>query len=764
MSRLSLRHTLIAAFLTAIGTHTVLAQGNDALRIVHDESDYTIPLGWLNGGGRAPIELRGADARYAMKLPIPQRLAIEEGKLEMVYTNSISLIPRSQLAVTLNERVLAQLPVKADEPDHAARITLPLEGLRPGYRDLGFRAAQHYTLECEDPSAPELYSQVDAVQSVLRLKVKRRALAPSLARLGDVFDRKLWLDRYALQLMVPTGGLESHEDMRQAAAQISQSIANIFDYLPVSVQVHELRAQGATHDPHQRFYGVQLSDGAWDGILLGTRDQLAPFLSESILAQIKEGYIGLFPSDQDASRYILVISGTTPAEVREAATVLNLPGIALPDRQDISISELRLDQGFQRTQPAQIDKGWISFANLGFRTLTMKGMYAQPARLEFWAFREMLDPARPFIELQLNYAYGAGFDKKSALNVMLNGNFVQALPLQDLKGEQIFRAKVRIPTIALRPGVNELQFMPTVTGIDLGGACQPLFTENLLVSIFEDSRIELPPISDYMRLPDLGLFGKTGLPYTRLADGLGIGVMVGDMKPETLGSALTLIAKLRQTHKGPLTSLRFLSSKDATTGLDGLIVVGSAAALPEAIREEMTAFLPAQRWQTVGIGTRKSTDIKEGAKRWLDQPLAPFMQLAQVNDPATGELILSEGLGRSAALVQYVSKTGNTPVTVLTAADPTHLLQGASRLVEHTTWGMLDGSALLWSMNGEAVARAESVHHEFVGEAPAINPMSYLISDRPWQAALAVLILIGLLAGLAWWLLRARARRLRMED
>ena len=498
-------------------------------------------------------------------------------------------------------------------------------------------------------------------------------------------------------------------------------------------------------------------------MLLGTRDQLAPFVSPDILARIKEGYLGLFRSDQDPTRFILVISGTIPAEVRKAATVLNLPGLALPERQDISVSELHLDEGFLRTQPAQIEKGWISFAELGFRTTSMKGMYPAPAQLEFWAIREMLDPARPYIELQLNYAYGAGFDKKSSLNVILNGQFVQALPLQDKHGEQVFRAKVRIPVITLRPGLNQLRFEPSLIGLDVGGYCVPIFTENLRVSIFEDSRLELPPPADYMRLPDLGLFGKTGLPYTRLADGKGVGVLVGDMKPETLGSALTLIAKLRQTHKAPLTAVRFITSMEDTQGLESLIVVGSVSALPAAIREEMTAFLPGQRWQTIQIGSHKDIDLNTGVKRWIEQPLTPFMQLTQVDMPATAILSLSEGLGASAALVQYVSSEG-LPVTVLTAADPLHLAQGAARLVEHATWGALQGSALLWNMDGQVLAQATPIHHSFIGESPAVSPVSYLMSYRPWLAALVVLALIVLSAALGWWLLRQRARRLRVDD
>ncbi|MEW6764440.1 MAG: cellulose biosynthesis cyclic di-GMP-binding regulatory protein BcsB [Pseudomonadota bacterium] len=763
--RLPVPRPLWAMAFCALGLSTALASPSEALQISHNEGEYNIPLGWFNGGSRAPIELRGAEARKVVSLPVPQRLKIEDVKLEMVYTNSISMIPRSQIAVMLDNRVLAQLPVKAHQPDNAARISLPADGFRPGFREIGFRASQHYTNECEDPSAPELYSQVDADHSNLRLKVSRRPITPSLARLADIFDRRLWMDRYALELMVPSGSLTQDEDMLQAAAQVSQSIAGTFNYLPVSVHVNELPSSSDKQaDPRLRFPGVQLPNGAWDGVLLGTRDQLAPFVSADILAPIKEGYIGVFPSDQDPTRAILLISGVTPAQVRQAATLLNLPEVALPDRADVSISKLRMDQGYKRIRPLEDEKGWTSFANLGFKTTNLQGMYSTPARMEFWVSRDMLDPAKPFIDLELNFAYGAGFDKKSGLNILLNGQFIKALPMQNTHGEQFFRYKIEIPTISLQPGRNELKFMPTMIGEDMGGRCEPIFTENLLVSIFQDSRIELPPLADYVSVPDLGLLARSGLPYTRAVDGLGVGVLIADQDPATMGSALSLIAKLRQINKAPMTALRFVSSADTLKDVNGLIVVGQESTLPEAIRTEMDAFMPKQKWQAFNVGSLKGSDVRQGLKRWVDQPQTPLVQLTSVTKHASAELALSEDLGASAALVQYVSPSAGVPVTVLTAAQGRYLEEGTQRLVEHSTWGAMDGSAMLWTMDGEATAKAYPVDKVFIGEEPVMSPGSRFFSDKPWLAILITLAVVLLAATLSWWLLRQRARRQDQMD
>lgn len=761
--KLSIHRLRRAIIIFMLGLPAAFGNPSEALKLSYHEGEYIFPLGWLNGGDRAPIELRGAEARKTFKLSVPARLGIDEARLEMVYTNSISMLPRSQLAVTLDDRVIAQLPVKAHQPDNAARIVLPMDAFRPGYREIGFRAAQHYTNECEDPSSPELYSQIDAVHSILRLKTSRRPITSSLARLTDIFDRRLWMERYTLELMVPRGSLAQDEDMRQAVMEVSQAVAAMFNYLPVSIRVNELAPSPTeTNETTRHFPGVPWPKEAWDAVLLGTRDQLAGLVSPKILNTIREGYIGLFQSDQDPTRAILLISGVTPAQVRQAATALNLPGIALPDRADVSVSELELDQGYRQLQPLDDEEGWTSLANLGFETTTLKGMYPTPARVQFWVSRDMLNPAVPTIELELNLAYGAGFDRKSGLNVFFNDQFAAVIPMQNKHGEQLFRQKIKIPTVSLRMGLNELKFVPTMTGLDLGGECVPIYTENLLVSILEDSRIELPPIADYMNLPDLGLLGHSGLPYNRAADGHGIGVILANMEPDTLGSALSLAAKLRQINKAPLSSMRLLASTDSLERLNGLIVVGPEHELPKTLREEAVAFMPRQRWQQFTLGTQRTTDLEQGFKRWIEHPEIPLLAQSKSRKAAAAKLTLDEGLGASAALIQYISPSMRIPVTILTAAQSDRLWEGTQQLIEHPTWAALDGSAMLWTMDGENIARAypPPEEQEFIGEKSNIPLGSKTLSDATWLLILVTLATILLAATLSWWLLRQRARRL----
>lgn len=743
-------------------TETVSRNGLDTNGLNADQSRYRLPLAWFNLGDRAPIELRGVEARRNLSLPIPQRLKIEDARLDLYYTQSLMLNPRSQLAVTLDDHVIAQMPVRPGQPELAARIQLPVHTLRTGFRALGFRAAQHYTNECEDTDAPELYSQIDVVQSILEIHAPRRPISPSLAKLTDVFDRRLWTDRYDVQLFLPprSGGV-SNQHLFSAAAQVVQAIGGYLDFLPVSVGVQTLATiRDDASTPGRRFPGVTLGDESWDAVIVGTRNQLSPYISPDLARRITGGFLGIYPADGDPTRAILVVSGTTEEELLQAATMLNLPGIALPDRQDVLISSVNVPSKAARSRPVINEPGWTSFANLGFSGVTMRGRHPEPARVEFWFRREMLDPRQTYIKLQVSFSYGVGFDQKSGLNILLNGQFVKAIPLQNLQGEQVYRYQVQLPTVSLREGKNLLQLQPTVIGVDMGGPCEPIFYDNLWLSILPDSRIELPHVEDYLHVPDLGLFAAKGLPYTRSVTGADTTLLITEDTLATLSSALTLAAKLRQVNRAPLTNMRVtLNDGSGFDNNASLIVVGPESTLPERLRTEMQAFTTSTTWQSVIIGQHTRADLRTGLERWVDSPGTPMLQLTSIADEVRAHVAIRDGLGDSAAVVQFFSPSADIPVTVLTAFDGPRLALGTTRLIEHSVWMALDGAGTLWTHDGEVVVQATTGRQDFIGENPEMSWMSRLMSDYPWLFLILSLLIVSAVATLSWWLLRQRARQ-----
>lgn len=149
-----------------------------------------IPLADL-GGRPGAIRLTRLDGASMLSIPLSRRENIKAATLHLVTTNSIALNNRSQLVVRLNGHSIAQLQLSARQPETTADIRLPVEILKPGYNQLVFRVAQHsQDSQCEDPNAPELWTEIDTTQSTLRLQSELKPATPVLADLNDLFDPK----------------------------------------------------------------------------------------------------------------------------------------------------------------------------------------------------------------------------------------------------------------------------------------------------------------------------------------------------------------------------------------------------------------------------------------------------------------------------------------------------------------------------------------------------------------------------------------------
>jgi hypothetical protein len=712
---------------------------------------YRLSLAWLQSN-RAPIELRGADATRRLAIPVPPRYALEDARLELTYTRSMALNRRSQLAVGVNGRIYAQIPLSGEGTEHLARIRLPVQALRPGYPELDLRAAQHYTDACEDPDAPELYTHIDAEDSALLIKARRRPLPASLARLDEVFDRRLWLPYYPLELHLPPG--KAAAALLPAAAEAVQAVAARLDYLPMRVQVRHLPAAPPEPPGGERFPGMKLREGGWDAILLGTREMLAPHLHPSVLAQIRSAYLGLFPSDEDPSRYILVVSGRSPQEVKQAAASLNLDA-RLPDTAAVALGRMDVPplQGGAPQAPKE-----QRFDQLGQPTVSFHGSPHASLGVQFWALRDWLDPAAPYIELTLNYAYGAGLDPRSALNVLLNGQFVQALRLGDPAGAQVMGARVRLPAMALRDGANELRLEAGLHGTDPGGECTARFTDHMRLTVFGDSRLHLPPLEGRVRFPDLTMLAHAALPYADVTQSHI--VMLTDASAHTLSAALSWVGKLRQVARGPLHGLDLRLSPQAPA-VAAATWIGPMGSLPEEVRRQAPQFMPSASWQQLVIGSTEAIDIEKGVWAWLRQPFKPLLDEARVQRPAHAVIRLGHASLPGGALIQFLD-ADERPVTVLTADSPDRLQAGVERLVDHAIWNGLQGAAIAWNARGEPYAWSPPTETLLLGEMPARLRWSHTLSDRPWLMLVIVLALIGLLAGIGGtWLRRRAVRRLR---
>lgn len=530
-----------------------------------------------------PINLRGANGEESLSLPISPRLQIRRAVLHLFATNSLSLLsPRSQLQVRLDGKVVAQIALDPKLPQIQAQIDLPVRLLTTGYHSLTFAVAQHYTNDCEDPSAAELWTQIDTAQSWIALDASLRDVHPTLAKLPVVFDPKLW-GSHTLTILA-AGGVDAA--VLRWGALASQAVALYLGYAPLQVRFAQAQvaAQAAPGDTALRLHPSLVAQG--DAVLVGTREALRPYLSDALAARITGPFLAIEPLNANTGRYVLIASGLSAGQVDVALRTANLLDYPYPDTVDAVVKSLELpalpdNPGPRMVYPNQA----VPFSRLGFRTANFSGMYGQK-ELEFTLPPDLFAPDNAFVHLKLRFAYGAGLREDSVLNVLLNGRFQSAIALSARNGGYFRDYDVAIPLTSFKPGRNVLTFsaamMPLITG-----RCIAINTDNLRLTLFADSRLELPDAAHIAALPNLDLFARTGFPYTHKAYGAGDVFAIARADGAQAAAAWMLAAKLAQVQKLPLLDARWQIGTAGLSTQDNAAVVGLPSDLPDDLRRAL---------------------------------------------------------------------------------------------------------------------------------------------------------------------------------
>ncbi|MCA1979304.1 MAG: cellulose biosynthesis cyclic di-GMP-binding regulatory protein BcsB [Thiobacillus sp.] len=699
----------------------------------------------------APLMLRGASGQESLSLPISPRLQVRRAVLHLSATSSMSLLaPRSQLQVWLGGQIIAQIPLNPRLPQIRAQIDLPPSLLAPGYDTLTFAVAQHYTNECEDPSAPELWTQIDTARSWIALDATLRDIHPTLAHLPDVFDPKLW---GAQQLTVLAArGIDAA--VLRWGGLAAQAAGLYLGYAPLQMRFAPLAlpaADAAGSGP------LKLASGSvprGDALVVGTLAELRPYLSDAFAARISGPFLAIVPIGSGTGRYALIASGRTEQQVDLALRVANLLDYPYPDADAAVVRKIDLPKLPDNPGPRVVYPNQdLSFSRLGFKTVSYTGLYGKES-LEFSLPPDLFAPDNAMAHLRLRFAYGAGLREDSVLNILLNGRFQAAIALSVRDGGYFRDYDVQIPLTSFKPGSNVLTFsasmMPLVTG-----RCIAINTENLRLTLFDDSRLELPNAARVTSLPNLELLQRTGFPYTRKPYGAQTVFAVARADGAAAAATWMLAAKLAQTQGLPLLDAGWqVGTADLERSQDA-IVVGSAADLPAGIAGTlplhlgMTSVAP----YPVAVTTAGPGELGplDRVWRWLASqfrigapPAAPTTAWAMQN---------GMGLGQQAALMQAgLPGRHRGTLTVLTAAHASTLLAQTDALIEPAVWSQLGGDLVL--LQGRDHVASQLVGPRYtVGEAGLSSRIGFMLSLHPWFWGVVIGLLSLMLAAVTLRLL-----------
>ncbi|WP_186342877.1 cellulose biosynthesis cyclic di-GMP-binding regulatory protein BcsB [Allochromatium palmeri] len=729
--------------------------------------------------------LLGSRAQINFDIPLPARWEPRELRLDLVYRNSVNLLQaHSQLRVELNGLIIAQLRLDPERPEGRAQIRLPLDLLRVGYNQLVFAVAQHTLVEdCEDPGAPELWTQIDTQGSRLHLDYEPRSLNTSLSALEELFDARLWNKEPWRILMPPSQNAALDDAQLTWGALVAQAIAIHLGFVPPTVESAPLTLGTAQDGSQRRFAALNASDLLdRDAILIGTRDQLRPILGAEWASSVTDGYLALFAQPNDDTRALLIVSGRDAQEVERAATTLAFMETPFPDRAQVLVSDLIPPDIPANSGPGLLPGGVKArFMDLGASTTTLVSPLAPASwftdpgfsgsgtqvsavqrhlRLDFWIQPDFHIMGSEDAILSLNFSYGAAFRGDSVLNLLVNGVFVRGIPLDDPVGASLYDYRLRIPSSLLRAGPNRLELVPMLVPLKTD-RCQLRQGENLLMTVYGDSALQLPFMTQFSRLPDLALLVQSGFPWIRDLQGRDLAVQVVSGSREAAGAAWTLLARLAQINGVPLHRARLGTAPD-TEGRES-IVVGVLNDLDPVLRDAAPLYL-GEKTSRIDYTTLRVLTEPETALAWWESPLAILQGwfTARPAEPREFESHVTYAghpLGRLGLLMAFESptQTGRS-VLLLSATEPQRLLERATQIVQPEYWFNVRGSLVLWNDKPDELRWQPARQTFIIGEGPTEARLSYLFGHYP-QALQALLLGLAALLALLLLILMRRFRR-----
>ncbi|EIC21530.1 Bacterial cellulose synthase subunit [Thiorhodovibrio frisius] len=741
--------------------------------------------------GKTSIMLQGAQARASVTLPLPAAWDVQAFTLRLKYRNSGSLVrDRSQLRVALNGLIIGQFALDPERPEGEARIPLPRDLLEVGSNYLEFSVAQHTNRpSCEDPRAPELWTQIDAKASTLTLEYQRLFPTLKLSGINNFVKRHRW-GQGRLRILMPLTDGKADADQLRWGALVAQAAAIGLLFNPLESRLEPLHPFAKQVNAH---YG--------DIVLVGTRDQLKGALGADWADTVTDAYLGIRSSQDLAGTagkaaepwVALVVSGRDEAEVTRAATALGVMREPLPAMPSALIKTLELPDIPDNTGPhALIDGAVASFADLGASTTTLTSPLL-PATLfsgeggdvladlptslglNFWVPAGFF-PGRPLEGVvTLNFSYGARLRGDSVLNLSLNGIFVRAIPLDQPAGSVERGYEVRFPLSLLRPGSNQLDLSPMLVP-SYTGECDLRQGENLLLTIDAESSLQLPPVQRLATLPDLELLARAGYPWLRDPTGSDLAVELGDATPATASAAWTLLGRMAQITGVPLFRASIGSNIDEQQPNEDrdLLMIGAVpvlksklcAAGPISCRDGqvridypvLEAVMPAKpdkQWAERGLA---------GIESWFDPPkgrLGRFDARFGLTEPESSTRPSGDLLGERGALFSFESP--NAPgraVLMLTARTPELLQERTARLVQPDFWYNLKGGMVLWEQTEQSLFSQSPRRTFTVGEVNTGTWLNYLLSAYP-AALISVTLLLAVLLASLLFVVTGRFRRRR---
>lgn len=689
------------------------------------------------------FQLRGIDAIYSIPFSIPADEVVTGVKIKLDFSYSPSLLTNlSHLKIMLNGEVAQTIPLPKETAGTALIREISIDPrLISDFNQLSLQFIGHYTLDCEDPFHSSLWMNVSNLSSV-HFTVAPLSVVNDLALLpGPFFDRR---DGRRLERPFVFGSNPSATTL-EAAGIVASWFGDLASYRGAWFPAHLNRL------PNDNLVVFATSDDRPQGLLN--------------LPVINGPTVSVVPHPTDTRFKILLVMGRDGAELRTAATSLGLGKSSFAGQtvSSVNLDKLKPRAPYDAPRWLPSDRA-VKFGELAtMQELNVRGLTPDLVRLNMITPPDLFAWNSPGVPVNLKYRYTPRPKQdKSNLNVLVNDKYVTSFPLLAYPGagapDSVVadivakfgpgdlmpgQANFHMPLVHLRSR-SQMQFHFSFD-YPKEGACRDVVLDNMRAAVDPESVIDISSFPHYIKMPDVSAFANTGFPFTRMADLSETAVVMPDnYSSGDIGTYLTLMGRMGQSTGLPVYGVSVVRAVDVqkVANRDILLLGGPgnqtlfkdwAKAMPFSADGEVRAF--------------SLTDLRRKYLPWYEAP--------KDDKPSTAHLS-AVTLAREAVVFGFQSPLDSSrSVVALTSDRTTGQADLLNALMDDDVVPKIQGGIAV--IRGKEVDAMDGVSTYYVGSLPPLLAVRWALSNNIWVAALLIVLVAIILAGVFYTLLRRQA-------
>jgi hypothetical protein len=469
---------------------------------------------------------------------------------------------------------------------------------------------------------------------------------------------------------------------------------------------------------------------------------------------------------ENPHRALVMVSGKDDAELETACRAFAALSYPLPDSPATRISSVKLPE----VDEHMLQKGLLpgktyTLASLGIRTVEFRNIAPPPLNIDLRFPSDLYLSPNTFVSVILHMAYDAAMRSDSVLNVRLNGKFISGVRLDNPKGDYFRGYRVDIPLSSFKAGMNQLSFEAELTPLHTD-KCTLIQTENLRLTIFEDSTVVLPDVPYWIKMPQLDLFFQDAFPIGRWPDLREAAVVLTEKSLPAANAALNVVALCAQKLGFPPFGLTWLMGYEPETTRKDLLLAGTLPTLPPSAMEKAPIAGVDPLRLVFPQMERPQARTDQPIQFWSQSPPPPSQTPQNLSDLRSASPVMSGLSGtmgpNRAALMQFQHPAAaDRTVTLLTAGIPEDLLAGSRALWNPMVQGGCRGDLLLVNLDTpdyETLAHLVGPSY-YLGKPGRIPGVHNFINTHPILSLAGLLILLLVLCALILRILKRRRER-----